>query len=571
MLRQASNYAPQVIYCEPVPQRGDGYYNGTLSFKINTSSLNACVVCVKADITTERGQEFTLYYTDGTWSKTIKPTAKPLYNGDTLSISIGDSAATVDDVDYPFMSWYSGENSCIKLQLTLYQGDINDVSSEGTFDLSTKDYLCDNKLCRTRVYSEAEKEGDQTYIYVSSGIDNIDNTCIAVIGGDTYKIVSYNYKTGFLKLDPAPTTVKKQQKVMIYTPFIICPAEKFELRKLVDNPLSVYSDCDLTDIFVYGKYNGNVPVLWYRWTIDNKYKSPKIYRNNKYDHLGASYDFKYNLFYPPTHIKLEVCDSDRKIYTIEQDVSSLVVTSTTVPSTITQDNSTIDVTFSGGSVSEKFWATILAVDEDDNVRLVNYKYKNTTKYTETTEFKDYCAKADKPIRYCFICPTLVSAGVYGLIADITDYYTPSCNGRMTLQELTKAGSHLYHTAGKSIAFYTPDSNTDVKTNVGINVFDNGRQPQIIKSEKDYEEGNCTVDLLEYKDGEIIDNTDRIKLWQSILKSDSPYLLKTPKGECFIVAISDAGGRTYNNETGLTTLTFGWKEIDKYSESFIMEE
>ena len=140
-----------------------------------------------------------------------------------------------------------------------------------------------------------------------------------------------------------------------------------------------------------------------------------------------------------------------------------------------------------------------------------------------------------------------------------------------MQELKKTGYHKYGIGDKSILFVSADSSTDIKTNVGINVFDISEQPTIIKSDKDYEEGTVTADLLEFNSVSIIDNTERIKLWQSILKSDNPYLLKTPKGECFIVAISDAGGRTYNSNTELTTINFSWKEIDKFDNCHIFNE
>ena len=549
MLRHVSNYEPKIIYCKQT----DGKYDGKFSAQINTADLNSCVVCVKADITTESGNKYTSYHTKNTCSDTMETVSKPLFNGETLEISLAESTSD--------MSWYSGENTNIKVQFTLYQGNINDISSGGTIDLSAHDMLSDNKLCNSRVSATTAETDIENCVRIGNKIDYIDNTCTIVAKGTTYKVVSYDYESGNLCLNPSPESLESQDKVAIYTPFITCPAEKLEIRKYIENPLTIGHEFNNTKNYVYGKYTGTSLIKWYRWTIDDKYQSQKIYSASI--DAESNKEFIYNLYYPAKKYMLEICTTDNKIYVAEQTTDYSVDDKLYIKSALNDTEITI---YAKADVNS--WCTILAI-EGNNIRIVGHKEAGSTKYTEEIKIKDYCQNADNLIKYCVLMPYEKPDGTNGLRAYITDNYNANNKG-IVLQELTKAGNHLYHIGEKNICFSSVDSGTDIKTNAGINVFEISSQPTIIKSEQDYEEGSCSADLLGIDNGEIIDNIERINLLKSIIKSDSPYLLKDQKGEYFVIGITDAGSRSYDKENLLTSITFSWKEIDKYDKCFIFE-
>lgn len=598
MLRQISDFNPErYIY---TTNSGD-YDSCSYDFKVNISRNGCLLFYYIGDVSSpskDGGYFYLNGYRSGTASSIYSNTEfpeelTPVYSGDRIYCSVSFNH-----------SWCDYGITKRRIKVTLFQGNTDTISEllkeNGKFNIkedssrfSSKYMLCDNLLCTARVIKI-----DNGKVYISAGISglekvneirtllnesgiNTDETpyfCgnVVEVDGkrlyhdtdyDNFSIASYNSDTGeitgkYLTDDVNNGKIKVGSKLKIYTCYLINPDTELEYVQTPEIPL-VSRDFGKNEISATGKIN--LPVKWYRWTFEDNFISPK-----KYDYTEK---FKYKFYYPPESATLEICDEYGTIHT--RTASEFTVKP--------EDKGQLDYTkisLSNGTAykyivklpklnSESFnHIAVLAIDESGNSRIV---CANLSQYSAVDgyidlRFYDYGMKYGQYTSYIiYVWDKNENFVKYTLAKNYINKIG------LSLQELKKTGYHKYGIGDKSILFVSADSSTDVKTNVGINVFDISEQPTIIKSDKDYEEGTVTADLLEFNSVSIIDNTERIKLWQSILKSDNPYLLKTPKGECFIVAISDAGGRTYNSDTELTTINFSWKEIDKFDNCHIFNE
>lgn len=79
----------------------------------------------------------------------------------------------------------------------------------------------------------------------------------------------------------------------------------------------------------------------------------------------------------------------------------------------------------------------------------------------------------------------------------------------------------------------------------------------------YESGTFTANLLtvECPDGEIIDDIQRVKAWKKFISGDNSFLLKSAKGDVWVVNITNNPTRTYQEsyEPIFTNIAYEWAE------------
>lgn len=90
-------------------------------------------------------------------------------------------------------------------------------------------------------------------------------------------------------------------------------------------------------------------------------------------------------------------------------------------------------------------------------------------------------------------------------------------------------------------------------------------PQTSRGNTIYESGSFSAKLLTLKcpNLEIVDNIQRVKQWTKFITENNIFLLKSHKGDVWVVSISDNPLRSYQEAThyNLTTITYNWVEVE----------
>lgn len=132
--------------------------------------------------------------------------------------------------------------------------------------------------------------------------------------------------------------------------------------------------------------------------------------------------------------------------------------------------------------------------------------------------------------------------------------------------------HRY-SIGKHWHFIADIQDNDITSNIGLTVHTGtGIKPKTTRTVTDYESGSFTADLLTLScpDGEIVDNIDRVKEWTRFIKGQNDFMLKSDKGDVWIINISDSPTRVYDSTSvyGLTSITYNWIEVQDVNDVII---
>ena len=110
----------------------------------------------------------------------------------------------------------------------------------------------------------------------------------------------------------------------------------------------------------------------------------------------------------------------------------------------------------------------------------------------------------------------------------------------------------------------PDAN-DILQNLGINLYDstNG-MPLLTRTNKEYESSSFSVDLLQLNcpDGTITDDIALVKKWVKFINGNNDFMLKSLKGDVWIIEISGNPSRSYDygGDISLTTVKYDWVQV-----------
>ena len=90
----------------------------------------------------------------------------------------------------------------------------------------------------------------------------------------------------------------------------------------------------------------------------------------------------------------------------------------------------------------------------------------------------------------------------------------------------------------------------------------------------YETGSFTTQLvtLDCATDKIYDNIEKVKKWTQFITDDCLFLLKSDKGDVWVVAISDNPSRQYDESVDdiITTISYSWTEVDSPDNIQIVE-
>lgn len=99
-------------------------------------------------------------------------------------------------------------------------------------------------------------------------------------------------------------------------------------------------------------------------------------------------------------------------------------------------------------------------------------------------------------------------------------------------------------------------------------------PSVTGTNNKYQSGTFTTDILslECPSGTIYDNIEKVNRWNKFITDDCLFILKSDKGDVWIVAISDNPFRSYDESVAdiITKVSYSWTEVASPDEIQIVE-
>lgn len=149
---------------------------------------------------------------------------------------------------------------------------------------------------------------------------------------------------------------------------------------------------------------------------------------------------------------------------------------------------------------------------------------------------------------------------------------------MTLKDtniLTTVFAKTPYVVGETWHFLSAINSGDITTNLGINVHvGTSAYPTVTRTKNKYQTGSFTAHILELEcpSTNVIDNIDKVKRWDKFINNDCLFILRSDKGDVWVIAISENTSRSYDEsvEPILTTASYSWTEVCKAEDIQIIQ-
>lgn len=132
-----------------------------------------------------------------------------------------------------------------------------------------------------------------------------------------------------------------------------------------------------------------------------------------------------------------------------------------------------------------------------------------------------------------------------------------------------------YVVGETWKFISDIDSGDIAHNLGLNVHvGTSALPTVTRTNNNYQSGSFRTRImsLECPSGEIYDNIEKVERWNKFITGDNAFILRSDKGDVWIVAISDNPSRTYDETFNpiLTSVAYSWVEVAKPEEIEIIQ-
>lgn len=502
------------------------------------------------------------------------------------------------------------------MQLQLFQYDA--TGTNPLYDMfvlrgmTQEDYLTTNGYIKiedniSNIYEWSTPDQDG-YRYPSQIWGELAGSMIIQIGSQRKRLLSYNSKTGVAYLDSAfLANIPAGTKYQIYANYKVSPPYYFQCRTVPTTTLNIQvNNAPDLHFHVTGTYSQpqNSLINYYSialyWGTDNTSATTwhKIDETDKIYSQQIECDFweDFILRYPWTTAERSYRVCYKAVATIVTangmtvetddiiDASAILVDVPTITTTLVlQDLNRADVPW------EVSWAKhSIDVRFDTSGTFPEgttyHCYRENLKTNETVVFNnmyDATVPTKGEFRY-YIIPrnTGGSAYVKGIShADIKlNLIGYTVTELKLVDELYQWGTRLRYKVGDSWKFCGEvqstivTQNTDKSLHVGYNTY-----PTLTRTNTNYMTGSITA-MLGYVDCETIygtkkyeDNIELVQAWRDFITRPSIYMLKSQKGDVWVVNIIDAPTTTYDE--GIkelpTTISFSWAECMNIKDIIIL--
>lgn len=130
-----------------------------------------------------------------------------------------------------------------------------------------------------------------------------------------------------------------------------------------------------------------------------------------------------------------------------------------------------------------------------------------------------------------------------------------------------------YTAGSVWTFMSDINCGDITSNIGNQLYvGTGVKPTTTRIDTDYENGSFSsiMSTLNCSTYQFKDDIYRVNAWRDFITAQQSFLLKSVKGDCWIINITDAPTRSYDNSMIqlLTSVSYSWTECEDIDNSII---
>lgn len=129
--------------------------------------------------------------------------------------------------------------------------------------------------------------------------------------------------------------------------------------------------------------------------------------------------------------------------------------------------------------------------------------------------------------------------------------------------------------GDTWTFLASNDSGEIVSNLNRNVHvGTSTYPTVSGTNNKFESGTFSTDLvtIECTTDKIYDNIEKVKKWTRFITDDCLFILKSDKGDVWIVAISDNPSRSYDESVDdiITKVSYSWTEVDSSDNIQIVE-
>ena len=197
-------------------------------------------------------------------------------------------------------------------------------------------------------------------------------------------------------------------------------------------------------------------------------------------------------------------------------------------------------------------------------RIGNIKYIG---YYASNVCYDYGAGNNQEYRY------IVVSCKDGVTAKGVSAYTSVNDSRCFIAELDDNGStygRKKYIIGDKWTFAVDCDEGSITTANAPNIYDTtDNKPKVCYDSKDYESGTFTAALAQIIGANITDKYSNILRWNKFIGSHKEFLLKSGKGDCWIVSITSDLTRSYGSgNLRVTQTSYSWAETSDINRAVI---
>lgn len=498
------------------------------------------------------------------------------YNGEKLELAYGTLAAGLlaghEYVMQMMLSQYTADGNTPIYDMPILRGVVNSAQSAASQSV----VMVEKDI--TTIYPWRFEDGE--YLPTYDSLNRLISGMVIQIEGERRFIVKYQPDVagvGMITLDsPFSFTVTAGMSYQIYSNFLITPQYYFKCRTTPTLTATMESDpSGIRCIGTYSQSEGSLIKSWQMTLLSPNtrivaQKSPVIY--------SQKIDWKFTDFLDPT----ELTSDTRRGITVDVITQDDISISTTVY----EDRlAPIEQGISSAMVVDLGYAIYIPFQfyPGLDVRRGAMIYRTNIDTLETLflgiareNFYDYTASFGSRYKYTLIAFSYTEF----FIPYETEVITPKSSGYMLIP--LESANREYN--GKSI-YFTPrngsrpsfDSifvfNVDISNLTVTQNRDrvmhvgNGVYPTVTSTDVNYMSGDFSSLLNNYDCSTGFVNKDdmsKISLWRSVIVQSNPFILKSPRGDIWVVNVIDNPTTEYEegSVTPTTRVNFAWAECCK---------
>lgn len=304
--------------------------------------------------------------------------------------------------------------------------------------------------------------------------------------------------------------------------------------------------------------------------------------------------------YQPMNVTTELTSYEKQFYSTTESIKftptvNSPVNSHTVSVNNKNQNVRIDFNLDSAVASNTNYLThIYRKDNNESLwKIAGFRQQDVTKSiaSQDSTFVDYMAGNNRDYQYAIVPLFRSSASANGVrfkpyiiddvntkwdgwtITSLMDYqkyvkqFLTKSNFTTTFLSYTKRQhDKKFYKAIETWRFISDINSGDISHNLGlVTHVGTSTFPTVSRTNNNYESGSFTANLLtlECPSGQILDDIEKVERWKRFINGDNLFLLKSDKGDVWVISIAENVSRQYDESTPwvLTKVSYSWVQVE----------